>query len=155
MCHFEYKNTILDGDQQAHGRPYPPLCNPFSIASSTIHWYDCTRTHTHTRYVYNVYMQYVQPFRCVDGLSYRRIRATIFNIERVKVYVLPQSRRNPRKSKLILLPFVSVGSNAFDKEKLRRFFSDHSRRFEVVTASGLTEDRLLLCLFRVNAMLYI
>lgn len=52
----KYKNTILDGDQRAHGRPYPPLCNPFSIASSMIYLYGCTRTHTHTHDTYNVYI---------------------------------------------------------------------------------------------------
>lgn len=52
----KYKNTILDGDQRAYGKPYPPLCNPFSIASSMIYLYDCTRTHTHTHDTYNVYI---------------------------------------------------------------------------------------------------
>lgn len=50
------------------------------FTGTTVH--ERTRTHD----TYNVYMQHVQPFRCVDGLSYCRIRATIFNIERVKVY---------------------------------------------------------------------
>lgn len=53
------------------------------FTGTTVH----ARTRTHD--TYNVYMQHVQPFRCVDGLSYCRIRATIFNIERVKVYVPP------------------------------------------------------------------
>lgn len=115
MCRFEYKNTILDGDQRAHGRPYPPLCNPFSIASSTIYWYNCTRTHMHTRYVQCIGICVTRSTLPVSGwFVLCRIRAIIFNTERVKVYVLLQSRRNPRV-------FLSPGKNQ-DNFTVRSFY---------------------------------